>query len=82
MDLVKIVMNVVLLVGIKEREDVALEYKVVYQYSNDPELRQHSETVDAVVAIDAMNKVETMINAKTKESFEIMAVILNGRVIK
>lgn len=29
-----------------------------------------------------MNKVKTMINAKTKESFEIMAVILNGRVIK
>lgn len=64
---------------------MALEYKVVYQYYNDPELRQHSETVDAVDAIDAidaMNKVETMINAKTKESFEIMAVILNGRVIK
>lgn len=59
-----------------------LEYKVVYQYSNDPELRQHSETVYAVDPIDAMNKVETMINSKTKESFEIMAVILDGRVIK
>ena len=58
---------------------MTLEYKVVYQYSNDPELRQHSETVDP---IDAMNKVETMINSKTKESFEIMAVILDGRVIK
>lgn len=50
---------------------MALEYKVVYQYSNDPELRQHSETVDAVDAIDAMNKVETMINAKTKESLKL-----------
>ena len=74
---------------------MTLEYKVVYQYSNDPELRQHSETVYAVDPIDAMNKVETMINSKTKESFEIMgyadtgmpereimAVILDGRVIK
>ena len=40
---------------------MTLEYKVVYQYSNDPELRQHSETVYAVDPIDAMNKVETMI---------------------
>lgn len=61
---------------------MTLEYKVVYQYSNDPELRQHYETVYAVDPIDAMNKVETMINSKTKESFEIMAVILDGRVIK
>lgn len=61
---------------------MTLEYKVVYQYSNDPELRQHSETVYVVDPIDAMNKVETMINSKTKESFEIMAVILDGRVIK
>lgn len=61
---------------------MTLEYKVVYQYSNDPELGQHSETVYAVDPIDAMNKVETMINSKTKESFEIMAVILDGRVIK
>ena len=61
---------------------MTLEYKVVYQYSNDPELRQHSETAYAVDPIDAMNKVETMINSKTKESFEIMAVILDGRVIK
>lgn len=61
---------------------MTLEYKVVYQYSNDPELRQHSETVYAADPIDAMNKVETMINSKTKESFEIMAVILDGRVIK
>ena len=41
---------------------MTLEYKVVYQYSNDPELRQHSETVYAVDPIDAMNKVETAVS--------------------
>lgn len=59
-----------------------LEYKVVYHYSNDPELRQHSETVYAVDAIEATNKAEALISAKIKESFEIIAVILEGRVIK
>lgn len=59
-----------------------LEYKVVYQYSNDPELRQHSETVYATDAIVAMNRAGALIKSKTKESFEIVAVILDGRVIK
>lgn len=58
------------------------EYKAVYQYSNDPELRQHSETVYAVDAIDAINKAGMRIKNKTKESFEVLAVILDGKVIQ
>lgn len=59
-----------------------LEYKVVYQYLNDTEMRQYHEVVCAVDAVEAMNKAMAIIQEDTNESFEIVAVVLNGKVVE